>query len=176
MPQIEFDALPDDARVWVFAADRALNQEQSANLLSAVDGFLRDWHAHGAPLRCARDWRDDRFLAIGVDQSTAGASGCSIDGLFRLFKAITPTLGASMLSGGTVFWRDPNGAVRSGTRKEFGAAAARGEVTDRTLVFDTTVATALGWREKFEAEASASWHSSLLGSVSRQHSGSTEPD
>ena len=45
-----------------------------------VDAFLDQWNAHGSALTCAREWRDDRFLAIGVDQSTAGASGCSASG------------------------------------------------------------------------------------------------
>ena len=80
MPRVVFESLPDDARVWVFGAANALDDRARERLLSAVDEYLDQWHAHGAALVCARDWRDDRFLAIGVDQSTAGASGCSIDG------------------------------------------------------------------------------------------------
>ena len=42
----------------------------AAKLLAAVDAYLMQWKAHGHPLTAARDWRDDRFLAIGVDQRT----------------------------------------------------------------------------------------------------------
>ena len=97
MPSVPFDTLPDDARLWVFASAEPLGAEQSARLLQEVDAFLATWAAHGDPLRAARDWRDDRFLAVGVDQSTAGASGCSIDGLFRRLQALEPALGTTLL-------------------------------------------------------------------------------
>ncbi|MDQ3673342.1 MAG: ABC transporter ATPase, partial [Gemmatimonadota bacterium] len=83
MPIVEFEDLPDSSRVWVFGSDRRLEEEEAVMLLEEVDRFLAGWKAHGAPLTVGRNWRHDRFLAVAVDQSTAGASGCSIDGLFR---------------------------------------------------------------------------------------------
>src|SRR5215218_2023 len=110
MPSVPFETLPDDARLWVFASAEPLDDERSAALLAEVDRFLGGWAAHGELLRAARDWRDDRFLAVGVDQSTAGASGCSIDGLFRRLQALQPTLGTTLLGGaGRVYWRDADG-------------------------------------------------------------------
>src|SRR5262245_34188873 len=111
MPIVRFDTLPDDARLWVFAASEQVSREQADGLLSAVDEWLSDWKAHGEPLTCARDWRDDRFLAIGVDQSTAGASGCSIDALFRVFKQLQATGGPSLLGGSRVFYRNASGEI-----------------------------------------------------------------
>jgi len=66
MPIVPFASLPDSARVWVFASDRELSGAAADTLLAAVDQFLSEWKAHGVPLRCAREWRDDRFLAVGV--------------------------------------------------------------------------------------------------------------
>lgn len=162
MPRTSFRALPDDARVWVFAADRPLAPAAADRLLAEVDAFLDRWAAHGQPLTCAREWMEDRFLAIGVDQRDAHASGCSVDGLFRVFKALEPQLGATLLGGGRVLYRDAAGAVQSVTRAEFGARAARGEISGDTRVFDPTVGTAGAWRERFETTAASSWHASLL--------------
>ena len=78
MPCVPFEQLPDDARVWVFGAAAPIDDVDSRKLLAAVDTFLVQWKAHGHPLTCGRDWRDDRFLAIGGDQRTEGASGCSM--------------------------------------------------------------------------------------------------
>ena len=162
MPQVPFDTLPDDARLWVFGSSQPLQGDASARLLDEVDAFLRVWAAHGAPLRAARDWRDDHFLAVGVDQSTAGASGCSIDGLFRSLRSIERELGTTFLGGGRVFYRDPSAGVRVVERDEFGDLAAAGMVGDETLVFDTTVATTGEWRRLFERHAAESWHAGLL--------------
>lgn len=163
MPVVPFERLPDDARVWVFAASDPLRGETAARLLAAVDAWLDDWKAHGEPLTCARDWRDDRFLAIGVDQSAAGASGCSVDALFRVFQPLQASLGTSLLGGGRVFWRESSGAVRTLQRDAFADELAAGRVGDDTPVFDTTLTTAREWRTAFERPLRESWHRELAG-------------
>jgi len=163
MPSVPFSELPDDARLWVFAAAAPLAPEQSARLLAEVDAFLDTWAAHGEPLRAARDWRDDRFLAVGVDQSTTGASGCSIDGLFRRLQALEPALGTSMLGGaGRVYWRDTGGRVHTSPRADAKAHAASGAWGPDSPVFDLGVTTAGDWRRRFERPARESWHAALL--------------
>ena len=162
MPRVPFPALPADARVWVFAAERPVGGSAAQLLLETVDGFLDEWNAHGHPLICAREWTEDRFLAIGVDQSTAGASGCSIDGLFRALKRIEHAIGTPMVGGGTVYYRDPTGPIVAVSREEFSELAADGAVRADTRVFDTTVATVRDWKDRFETESSRSWHAALL--------------
>lgn len=162
MPLVPFASLPPDARVWVFAASRALDDDEATRLLAPVDAYLAQWKAHGAPLTVGRDWRDARFLAVGVDQHTAGASGCSIDALYRTLQQLEGTLGTSLVAGGRVFWRGGDGIVQGGTRDAFAAAAARGEITRETPVFDTTVATVARYAEAFECPAAGSWHAQLL--------------
>jgi hypothetical protein len=159
MPRVPFDTLPTDARVWVFAAAEPVTADAAESLLAQVDAFLDRWAAHGVPLVCGRDWRDDRFLAVGVDQSREGASGCSIDGMFRTLRALEPTLGTTLLGGGRVFWRDAAGAVRAAERPEFAReVAGAGDVP----VFDTTVVTAADWRARFERPLRESWHARLV--------------
>ena len=160
MPAVPFASLPDDARVWVFAAADPVQGPAAETLLARVDQFLSVWSAHGVPLRCARDWRDDRFLAVGVDQSVEGASGCSIDGMFRALHALEPTLGTTLLGGGRVYWRGDAGDVQVADRETF-AARAGGDAT--RPVFDTTVTTAGDWRTRFERPLRESWHAQLVG-------------
>ena len=163
MPRVSFDSLPDDARVWVFGAANEIRGPSTERLLDAVDDFLAEWNAHGSPLVAGREWRDDRFLAIGVDQSAAGASGCSIDGLFRTLARLEPELGTTMLGGGRVYYRDADGRVNVATRAAFNALARDGRVGPDTLAFDTSVTTAAAWRERFERPVRESWHAQLLG-------------
>lgn len=162
MPIVDFDSLPDDARVWVFGSDRALDAASASRLLGVVDSYLERWAAHGEPLTSARSWRDDRFLTIAVDQRTAGASGCSIDALFRQLQSLERELGASIVGGGRVFYRAPSGAVESTDRARFAELAERGEVGSDTPVFDTTVPTLGDWRHGFERRVAESWHAGLI--------------
>ena len=125
-----------------------------------VDDYLDRWHAHGTPLSSAREWRDDRFLVIAADGE--GASGCSIDGLFRALKALGTEIGANLVTSGLVFYRDRDGAVQSLTRQQFSAAAVSGDVSPETPVFDTSLTSLGDVRERFERPASTSWHAALL--------------
>lgn len=162
MPLVNFETLPDDARVWVFGADAPVDEVDAQRLLAAVDTFLMQWKAHGHPLSCARRWTDERFLTIGVDQRTEGASGCSIDGLYRTLQTLEKAIGTSMVAGGRVYFRDANGFVHAVTRDEFSAMAKRGEVGPATPVFDTTATTAGAVRTGFERPARDAWQASLL--------------
>ena len=162
MPIVPFASLPDDARVWIFGTDRPLDAAESTRLLSVVDAHLARWAAHGEPLSSARDWRDDRFLTIAVDQRTAGASGCSIDALFRQLQNLERELSLSIVGGGRVFYRDAAGEVKAVDRAAFAALAERGVVTPETSVFDPTVQTLGAWRAAFERRARESWHGQLM--------------
>jgi hypothetical protein len=162
MPLAQIQDLPNHSRTWVFGADRDLGDGATDLLLREADRFLSQWHAHGAPLTAARDWRDKRFLTVAVDQSTAGASGCSIDGLYRSLKALEPRLGASLLTSGLVFYRDSKGHVQSVDRESFSELGGKGKIAPDTRVFDPTVTSLGEWRARFELNAEDSWHAKLI--------------
>src|ERR1700738_2326613 len=154
MPLVQLKDLPDSARTWVFGANKTLDESASAILLVEVDRFLSQWKAHGSPPTAGRDWKYGRFLTVAVDQSTAGASGCSIDGVFRSLKSLEPKLGASLVTSGLVFYRDQSGTIQSADREGFSVLAAKGKIRSSTKVFDPTVSTLGEWRARFELEAS----------------------
>jgi hypothetical protein len=162
MPIVTFDALPDSARVWVFAAAAPVTGAAADALFARVDEHLRQWRAHGVPLVCARDWRDDRFLAVGVDEAATDASGCSIDALFHALRDIEAQVGTSLVGSGVVYWRDFEGGVVAANRPVFRAAATAGQIGPDTSVFDTTIVNAGAWRNAFEKPARDSWHARLL--------------
>ena len=159
MPAVTFESLPASARVWVFASDRALRGSEAESLLKEVDAFLAQWKAHGHPLTCAREWRDDRFLAIGVDPTAEQASGCSIDGLFRGLQSLERSLNTRLVAGGRVFYRDASGAPQVASRTEVPS-----KVSASTPVFDTSITAMSDYRSRFESPARESWVSSLLSS------------
>jgi hypothetical protein len=168
VPLIPFDSMPDDARLWVFGARAPLDEVDAPRLLMAVDRYLATWKAHGTPLTCARDFRDEYFLVVAVDERASGASGCSIDGLFHALQEVEEGIGTSMVGGGLAFFRDGAGFVHGVTRAEFERMAARGDVDGETMVFDTTLTTAGDFRAGFERPARESWHASLLPDQARR--------
>lgn len=164
MPLVDFDRLPAEARLWIFAADRELTPEASDQLLSRVDAFLAEWSAHGHALTVARDWRYDRFLLVGVDEASAGASGCSIDSMVRTLTELEQALAVQLLDHGPVLFRQESGTIARLSRPAFAELARGGGVTPDTIVFDNTLTRVGDLRGgRWETPARASWHARAFG-------------
>src|SRR3954471_6289941 len=157
MSLVAFKELPASARIWVFGSDQPLTGAVSDSLLAEVDQYLDQWKAHGFPLKAAREWRDNRFLVIGIDPTEEQASGCSIDGLFRALQQLQKTIGAQIVGGGRVFYRDSSGKTQATTREGFSTLTKQGAIGPRTPVFDTSVTRLDDWKEKFERPLAESW-------------------
>lgn len=162
MPLVPFDTLGDESRVWVFAAQTALDDDSASALLSITDAFLAQWAAHGSPLTCGRELCERRFLVIGVDPNAADASGCSIDGLYRNLAGFEKQSGVSLLSRNNVFYRGEPGEVCSASREEFAILSASGAIGPDTIVFDTSITSMRELRDRFELPAGGSWHRAML--------------
>jgi hypothetical protein len=159
MPATSFDALPDDARLWVFGAARPLAAPEADAVLARADAFLAGWAAHGAPVVGARTLLEGRFLLVGADERATGVSGCSIDALFRTLATLEGEIDVPLTDVGTVFWRDRDGTVRGEPRPAFRARVRAGEVDGSTPVFDTTIATVGEYRGGgWERAMASAWH------------------
>jgi hypothetical protein len=71
--------LSPDSRVWIYQADRTLSGEEAEKITSEANTFVQDWSSHNRALKAKAELLHDRFLVLMVDESQAGASGCSID-------------------------------------------------------------------------------------------------
>jgi hypothetical protein len=155
---VPFAQLPPESRIWIFAAARPLIADEQSRLLEAVDTFLQDWKAHGEPLAASRDLRYGQFLIVGVDESAAGASGCSIDAMVRVLTSLESRLGVPLTDHGPVLFRASTGVQRV-DRAEFAKLARDGTVTPDTLVFDNTLTRLSDLRAgRWELPARDSWH------------------
>ena len=163
MTQIAFDALPDDGRVWAFAAEPQPGPEETARLLHAMQDFVRQWTAHREDLTGSVDWWHQRFLVVGLDDRRVGASGCSIDALMNRLSELEAELGVRLTESSPVWYRDAEDRIRSVTREEFRQLAGEGRVGPETSVFDLTARNVGQARSsRLERRASESWHARLL--------------
>ena len=159
MPAVPFDRLPDDARLWVFAAARPLDDAQQQALLSHADAFLARWAAHGAPVVGGRELRHGRFLLVGSDERATGVSGCSIDSLHHTLAELEGQIGVPLRDSSLVYFRDEAGEIQAEPRPAFRERAAAGGVAEDTVVFDNTIGTVGelrggGWEKPLRE----SWH------------------
>lgn len=83
---MKLDRFPDNARIWIYTSSRAVSDQEQAELSVPIAGFLDQWAAHGNPLMAAGAWLNPYQLVVALDESQAGASGCSIDSQTRFMR------------------------------------------------------------------------------------------
>jgi hypothetical protein len=158
---MDISQLPDESRIWMFGISPALDPQKSTHLLRAVDGFLDQWTAHGAPIVSARQLVHGSFLIVAVDRQSE-TSGCSIDRMFGLLQQLEGQLGVSILDPNRVFYRAGDGSVQAISRAQFRALADA-----HTIVFDTLAERLGDLRSgRWERPTAESWHAQLLRKTS----------
>lgn len=78
----------NDYRIIIYPASRTLSARESKTITEKLFDFLATWAAHGKPLSSSFKIERNQFIIVSVDEDIEAASGCSIDELGRLMKAL----------------------------------------------------------------------------------------
>lgn len=158
---VDFKELPDNARIWVYQSDRNFTPEELHEIEAAMTAFLQEWTAHGSELKSGFEIRYRRFLVIGLDQSMAGASGCSIDASVHFIQQLEKRYGVELLDRMNVSFKQGE-YITYKPLKDFKKMAKDRAVNADTVVFNNLVATKGEYLEHWEVPASESWHSRFV--------------
>jgi hypothetical protein len=109
---IDFDKLPDDARVWVYQANRPLSDGDVTAIGQALQLALSQWAAHGQSLLASAQVVENRFVVVGVDEGYNLPSGCSIDSSVRTLRQIGESLSIDFFDRSAAI-RDTDGSVHT---------------------------------------------------------------
>jgi hypothetical protein len=157
----EFKNLPEDSRVWIYQANRKLSDQEVSEIKTETKEFLSQWTAHGSDLEAGFEIRYNRFIVIGLNQSNASASGCSIDASVRFIQSLEKAYEIDLLDKMNVtFYNGEFIAHKSLT--DFKKMAKARSVSPNTVVFNNLVNTKAEYEEHWEVPAKDSWHSRFL--------------
>src|SRR2546423_14019021 len=108
----------EQSRVWIYQSDKQLYDAQVNELQQQLDNFTSEWTAHNHQLKAKAEIRYNRFLILIVDESQAGASGCSIDKSVNFIKRLEQEFGINLLDRFNLAYRQGE-KVLSAPRDEF---------------------------------------------------------
>lgn len=155
--------LPPQSRVWIYQANQPLTDEKSKEVQLAAADFARQWVSHNRQLKAAADFLHNRFLVLLVDETQAGASGCSIDTSVSFVKQLQAQYEVDFFDRMHFSYQDANGEVKTLSRSDFEKAYQNGTITDDTLVFDTLVKNKMELDTAWLKPLKDSWHARLVG-------------
>ena len=93
----EFNKLDKRARLWVYQADRAFNEEEKGLILEKGKAFVESWTAHNKALIASIDIKYNQFIILAVDETKAAATGCSIDKSVHFVRLLEDELKINLL-------------------------------------------------------------------------------
>ena len=130
---VDFNTTSDQSRIWIYAAEQKLTNEQENHILKSISNHLQNWEAHKVPLTAGVTILENHFIIIALDETKNGASGCSIDTLQNTIQELENELSISLLNRLNVFCK---------IREEIKCIPTfrlKNEIDEDTLFYDLTI-------------------------------------
>jgi hypothetical protein len=149
------------SRVWVYQSDRKLTDAETLQAQVLLDNFTTGWTAHNNQLLAKAEIRYNRFLILFVDESQAGASGCSIDKSVNFMKQLEQQFGINLFDRFNLAYRDGE-EILSVPRHQFEDLLKAGKINTETIVFNNLAQNITELQTKWEVPFKDSWHIQLF--------------
>lgn len=158
---VEFESLPDTSRIWIYQSSRSFTTEELEEVKQSLDKFIQDWTAHGSELKAGYEIKYKRFIALALDQTVAGASGCSIDASVHFIQHLEKLYNIDLLDKMNVSYKQGE-YVAYKTLKDFKKMAKNKAVSKKTIVFNNLVTNKHEYLNHWEVPAEESWHGRFM--------------
>ena len=150
------------SRVWVYTSDRPLTAPETTYAQAQLTAFCQQWTAHNQALLATAEVFENQFVLLMVDETQAGASGCSIDKSVHFLERLGQAIGADLFERMRFGWVDAEGVLRMSPREEFADLVKTGHIGNTTWVVNSLVQTKRELEEKWLMPFEHSWHRRLV--------------
>ena len=147
----------ENSRVWIYQANKKLSDNQVSQIQQDLDQFTINWTAHNHLLKAKGLVKFNLFIILIVDESNAGASGCSIDKSVNFIKQMENTYQINLLDRFNFAYRDGE-EVLTAPKDQFEELLKVGKVNSNTPVFNNLVQTLKELETNWEVPFAESWH------------------
>ncbi|MDB5156875.1 MAG: transporter ATPase [Mucilaginibacter sp.] len=151
----------ENSRVWIYQSDKKLADDIVQQIQQRLNSFTAEWTAHNNQLKARGEIRYNRFLILIVDETQAGASGCSIDKSVNFMKRLEQEFNINLFDRFNMAYRDA-GEVLSLPRHGFEELLKQGSINTNTIVYNNLVQNLSELETKWEVPFKDSWHIQLF--------------
>ncbi len=150
--------LPAESRVWVYQAGRKLATQEAIDLNGLGSAFTVKWASHGTNLRASFDVLHHRFALLTVDETQAGASGCSIDTSVHFMQDMETRFATSFFDRMTLCYFDGE-VIADCQMSQIPSLVKEGRLTRDTIIFDNTIQVKSDMESKWLVKMEDTWTS-----------------
>jgi hypothetical protein len=151
----------ENSRVWIYQSDKKLTDELAQQIQQRLDAFATQWTAHNNQLKAKAEIRYNRFLILIVDETQAGASGCSIDKSVHFMQNLEREFNINLFDRFNLAYKQAD-EVLSLPRHGFEDLLKQGAINTNTTVYNNLVQNLTELNTKWEVPFKDSWHIQLF--------------
>lgn len=148
-------------RVWIYQSNHVFTPIQLDEITTTLQIFTNEWTAHNQQLKATFEIRYNQFIILIVDESQAGASGCSIDKSVRLMKELEQKYNINLFDRFQIAYK-ANEEIISVSREEFETLIEKGDINKETIVFNNLVSDYQQYQNNWEVALKDSWHAKVF--------------
>ncbi len=153
--------LANHSRVWIYQANRKLNDKEVTEIRNYGANFIDQWAAHGSDLQAAFEVFYNQFIVLFADESQVKASGCSIDSSVRFIKEIEKEYQLDLFDRLNLTYKSGS-EIKMMAMADFQTALEKGQLNEETIVFNNLIETKGEFESKWEVPVKESWHANLI--------------
>jgi hypothetical protein len=151
-----YTEMPQESKVWVYASNRILTEQEQAEIKAAGDSFTQSWTAHNNQLRASFAILHNVFMVLMVDENHNEVSGCGIDKSVHFMQDLDKTHQLDVFNRLRLeLWQ--NESVIITNKQKLSVMLQEGAVNEQTPFFNKTVTTKKQFDEQFQIPLSESW-------------------
>lgn len=154
-------SFPENARVWIYAADKQVPEEITAAVYNKILAFTKEWSSHQQALKATGGLLHNYFIVFVVDDGYNKPGGCSIDSSVRFIRNLETELNIDFFNR-NIFYYLQDEEVKSIRREDLPQALQDNLINDNTLFFDTLVQTKIQFQKEWLKEFKDSWQKKLI--------------
>ena len=156
-----YDTMPVNSRVWVYQSNRQFGEDEQAKINHQLSQFVDKWVSHNHALKAYGGIYHKQFIVLMVDESQAGASGCSIDSSVHFIKSLGANFQVDFFDRMNFAYLEKE-AVKTAHRTEFSSLFKTSKIDDNTLVFNNLVKNKAEFEAGWIVPLKDSWHARMV--------------
>ncbi len=153
--------LDDNSRVWIYQANREFTIDEQVEIAHELTTFITNWTAHQKDLKASFEILLNRFIAIMVDESNIGATGCSIDKCLHFIQKLEQKYQITLTDRLLLAYKDAD-EIKTLQKNIFEQALESGKLNSDTIVFNNLISKKSELKTNWQVPLKNSWHSVML--------------
>ncbi len=149
-------ALDNSSKIWIYQSNRDFTYDELDEARHILFNFLESWTSHNQQLLTYGNIFHKRFLAFFVDETIAGASGCSIDKSVHFVESFGHHFNIDLFDRNTFAYMVDD-EIFFLNKTELKAAYQENKINDDTLFFNHLVATKGDFLKKWISPLKTTW-------------------